>query len=112
MDANTRFLFDLQGYCVIPDAMSAEQLARANAAVDANMHSIQRRGSAEAGEGQGLLSGKSPALVRDQGRGDISGAMTWPSPHGAIFRELVHRRLTPSPVLLVSSAAAPLRADR
>jgi hypothetical protein len=38
--------------------------------------------------------------------------MTWPSPHGAIFRELVHRRLTPSPVLLVSSAAAPLRADR
>ena len=88
MDANTRYLFDLQGYCVIPDVMSAEQLARANDAIDANMHEIKRRGTGQ-GEQSGLLSGSSPALKRERGRGDISGAMAWPAPHGSIFRELL-----------------------
>ena len=85
MDANARYLFDLQGYCVIPNAMTKEQLAKANAAIDANMYTIRRRGE----QGRGDLSGNSPALKRDQGRGDIGGAMTWPGTHGEIFRELL-----------------------
>ena len=41
------------------------------------------------GEESGLLSGGSPALKRERGRGDIGGAMAWPAPHGSIFRELL-----------------------
>ena len=34
MNEQERFLFDLQGFLVVPNALNAEELARLNAAVD------------------------------------------------------------------------------
>ena len=40
MDETQRFLFDLQGYLVIPDVLNADELRRANEAIDANLASV------------------------------------------------------------------------
>ena len=40
MDETQRFLFDLQGYLVIPGVLTADELRRANEAIDANLASV------------------------------------------------------------------------
>jgi len=90
MDDYQRYFFDLNGYLVIEDALSTEEVAACNAAIDANPERIRRR------SGEQLLSGGSRALQAEQGRGDIGGMLTWPKPWCQPFRDLLsHRRVMP-----------------
>eukprot|EP01051_Picozoa_sp_SAG22_P018748 SAG22_NODE_3251_length_1829_cov_11.154913_1_plen_114_part_00 len=98
MNADQRFLFDLQGYLVLPGLLSETQLAAANAAVDLHFESVPpaRRGSDAPGAG-GLLSEGSPGLVGEQGRAEFYGFLGWPPPHCYLFRELMVRAYSQSP---------------
>jgi ectoine hydroxylase-related dioxygenase (phytanoyl-CoA dioxygenase family) len=88
MNEREKYLFDLQGYIVLEDVLSPEQLQACNDAIDAQRATIRRR------SGDELLSGGSQALVGEQGRGDIGGMLTWPAPHCRIWRELlIHPRV-------------------
>ena len=70
MNERERYLFDLQGYIVLEDVLSPDELRACNDAIDAQMDSIQRR------SGDHLLSGGSDALQGDMGRGDIGGMLS------------------------------------
>ena len=83
MNERERYLFDLQGYIVLEDVLSPDELRACNDAIDAQMDSIQRR------SGDHLLSGGSDALQGDMGRGDIGGMLSWPKPHCEIWRALL-----------------------
>lgn len=83
MNDHEKYLFDLQGYIVLENVLSADQLGACNDAIDAQMASIRRR------SGDDLLSGGSNALQGDQGRGDIGGMLSWPKPHCEIWRTLL-----------------------
>lgn len=88
MNEREKYLFDLQGYIVLEDVLSAAQLAACNDAIDAHLPDIRRR------SGDHLLSGGADALKGEQGRGDIGGMLSWPQPHGEIWRDLlVHPRV-------------------
>jgi len=90
MDAYQQYFFDLNGYLVIEDALSPEEVAACNAAIDHNPDHVRRR------TGEQLLSGGSAALAAEQGRGDIGGMLTWPKPWCQPFRDLlVHPSTTP-----------------
>ena len=64
MNDHEKYLFDLQGYIVLEDVLSAGELKACNNAIDARMDTIQRRSD------EHLLSGGSSALKGEQGRGD------------------------------------------
>jgi hypothetical protein len=78
-----RYLFDLNGYIVVPNALTPEQVGALNEAIDHNQDKIRMR------EGELSLSGGSPALKRDHGRGDILGLLVWPKPWCQPFRDLL-----------------------
>ena len=40
MTDDEKYFFDLQGYLVIPDVLNADELRRANEAIDANLASV------------------------------------------------------------------------
>ena len=65
MNDHEKYLFDLQGYIVLEDVLSASELKACNDAIDAQMDTIKRRSD------EHLLSGGSSALKGEQGRGDI-----------------------------------------
>jgi ectoine hydroxylase-related dioxygenase (phytanoyl-CoA dioxygenase family) len=88
-----RYFFDLNGYLVIEDALTPEEVAACNAAIDANQERVRRR------TGDQLLSGGSSALVGKEGRGDLGGMLAWPQPWCQPFRELLSHRSV-MPVLL------------
>ena len=83
MNEREKYLFDLQGYIVLENVLSPEELQAGNDAINAQMASIQRR------SGDHLLSGGSDTLQGDQGRGDIGGMLSWPKPHCEIWRALL-----------------------
>ena len=83
MNEREKYLFDLQGYIVLENVLSPEELQACNDAINAQMASIQRR------SGDHLLSGGSDTLQGDQGRGDIGGMLSWPKPHCEIWRALL-----------------------
>jgi hypothetical protein len=91
VDDYQKYLFDLNGYLVIDDALTPEEVAACNDAIDHNPEQVRRR------TGEQLLSGGSSALVAEQGRGDIGGMLAWPKPWCQPFRDLlVHRSTTPT----------------
>lgn len=83
MDETQRYLFDLNGYVVIENALSPEEVAACNAAIDANRERIRIR------EGEQLLSGGSATLRGERGRGDLGGMLAWPQPGCDPFRRLL-----------------------
>ena len=88
MDDSEKYLFDTHGYLRIEGALSVDELAAANAAIDAHADQIRIRGND--------LANESNALVAEHGRGDLGGMLTWDPPHCDIFRHLIaHPRLTP-----------------
>ncbi len=83
-----KYLFDVHGYIVIEGALSPEQVAEANAAIDHHAESIQIRPND--------LANLSTTLVGKTGRGDLSGMLTWGKPHCDVYRDMIaHPRLTP-----------------
>src|SRR5690242_5501216 len=86
-----RYLFDLNGFLVIEDALTAEEVAACNEAIDANQQRVAIR------SGEQLLSRGSTALQGEQGRGDLGGMLTWPQPWCRPFRNLLdHRSVMPA----------------
>jgi ectoine hydroxylase-related dioxygenase (phytanoyl-CoA dioxygenase family) len=85
-----RYLFDLNGYIVIEGLLTPDEMAVANAAIDAREDTIR------VGTREHSLSGGSPALEGTHGRGDLGGMLAWPEPDCLPFRRaLAHPRLVP-----------------
>ena len=88
MNETEKYLFDVHGYIVIEGALSSEELAAANAAVDHYAAQISIRNND--------LAGLSSTLVGKTGRGDMGGQLTWDKPYCDIFREMmVHPAFVP-----------------
>jgi ectoine hydroxylase-related dioxygenase (phytanoyl-CoA dioxygenase family) len=88
MTDREKYLFDLQGFLVIKDVLTEAEVARLNAALDANWD--QRVDG-------GLPPYTSDAIEGERKpQGMINGMLTWPSPHGEPFHELLaHPNIVP-----------------
>ena len=86
MTEDEKYLFDINGYIVVRDALSADDIALANAAIDRHTEEIRVR------LGELSLSGGSEALRGSTGRGDLDGALTWEEPYGRPFRDMLVNR--------------------
>jgi hypothetical protein len=85
-----KYLFDINGYIVVRDALPAGDIALANAAIDRHVGEIRER------VGELSLSGGSEVLRGSTGRGDLDGALSWEQPYGRPFRDmLVNRTVVP-----------------
>ena len=90
MDDEERYFFDLNGYLVVENALSSEEVAACNEAIDRNADRIRERPEEQS------LSGKSRTLRGQQGRGDLGGMLTWPRPWCQPFRDLLaHPNIVP-----------------
>ena len=86
MTDREKFLFDLQGFLVVRDFLSSEEVDVLNAAVDANQDKIKDDGNSH------------PAgnLVGEFKRGMFSGMLAWDKPWCLPFRELLaHPKIVP-----------------
>ena len=91
MNDHQKYFFDINGYLVIEDALTPEEVRVLNEAIDENTHRIQIR------SGDQLLSAGSPALVAEHGRGDLGGMLNWPKPWCQPFRDLLaHPSIVPA----------------
>jgi ectoine hydroxylase-related dioxygenase (phytanoyl-CoA dioxygenase family) len=88
MTDHEKYLFDLNGYIVVEGMLTAGQVKALNEAIDHNRDQIRVR------EGELSLSGGSPALKREHGRGDILGLLVWPKPWRQPFRDLLSHHRT------------------
>ncbi len=83
-----KYLFDLNGYVVIEGLLSPDEVAAANAVIDARADTIRVRTRDE------TLSGGSSALEGTHGRGELGGLPAGPEPDCLPFRRaLAHPRL-------------------
>ena len=91
MDAYEKYFFDINGYVVVEDMLTAAEVTALNEAIDHNPDQIQLR------EGEQLLSGAAkqhggraaPNLKGTHGRGDIMNILNWPKPWCQPFRDLL-----------------------
>lgn len=91
MTAHEKFLFDLNGYIVVRNVFSPEEVAAANAAIDANAAKLCAREDASLRNAQ---TGSPHAAAGP--RLDMGGMLGWPKPHCDVFRSvLAHPRLVP-----------------
>ena len=88
MNEREKFLFDLQGFLVVPNFLTQADVDELNAAVDANMD--------KCGEDNNHNLGNSKTLVGTHRRGMFTGMLTWPKPWCQPFREIiVHKKAIP-----------------
>ena len=88
MNEREKFLFDLQGFLVVPDFLTQAEVNEFNAAVDANMD--------KRGDDDNHALGDSRTLVGTHRRGMFTGMLTWPKPWCQPFREIiVHKKAIP-----------------
>lgn len=88
-----RYLFDLNGFLVVRGVFTPEEMAAANAAVDARSEKIiERKGELRLGGEEGdPLAGDGVT-----GRADLGGMLGWDAPDRDVFRQvLAHPRLVP-----------------
>ncbi|HIG57532.1 MAG TPA: hypothetical protein EYG11_21620 [Candidatus Latescibacteria bacterium] len=86
MNEDEKYLFDINGYIVVHDALSKADIALCNEAIDHHADQICER------TGKLTLAGGSKALAGTTGRGDLGGALTWPEPYGQPFRNMLDNR--------------------
>ena len=79
-----KYYFDLRGYLVVRQALSAEEVATCNDAID---HFADRTWTRSV-EGGGLARGSS-ALAGTSGRQELGGMLGWPAPYRDPFRGLL-----------------------
>ena len=86
-----KFEFDLNGFLVLRNILSAEEVASANAAIDAHAAELQSRAP------EPLRNAKRGTLHGADGpRLDMGGMIWWDKPHCDAFRRvLVHPKLIP-----------------
>lgn len=94
MTSTERFFFDLNGFLVVRGVLSADEVAAANAAIDAHAVDIKERTL------PGLRNTKAGSALRGEdnapGRCDLGGMLGWSRPHCDAFRSLLaHPRLIP-----------------
>jgi len=88
MTPDEKYLFDLNGYLVVENLLTRDELALANEAIDKHAHQIQIRGDS--------LADNSPTLVGKEPRGELGGLQSFEEPYGRLFRHfLTHPRLVP-----------------
>lgn len=84
------YLFDLNGYLVVEQVLTATEVDEANAAIDHHADSINIR------LGDLSLSGESTTLNGTTGRGDLGGMLGWDEPWRNVFRLMLsHPRIVP-----------------
>jgi ectoine hydroxylase-related dioxygenase (phytanoyl-CoA dioxygenase family) len=81
MSEREKYLFDVQGFLVVRNVLTPDEVARLNAAVDANR---DRRG-----EDGNSGTGNSATLRTGTKRGIFTGMLTWERPWCNPFRELL-----------------------
>ncbi len=88
MTEREKYLFDVQGYLLVRDFLNPEEVARLNAAFDANGDKM--------GEDQNSFVGDSTTLVGQRKRGIFTEMLAWDRPWSDPFRELlVHPKVIP-----------------
>lgn len=96
MSAEDKYLFDLNGYIVLRGVLSDSEVALANEAVDAHLHTLhERTGKLRT---SGLYGRQSEKLAGDgsTGRQDMGGMLGWAKPHCEPFRNFMcHPRIAP-----------------
>ena len=81
MTVREKYVFDVQGYLVVPEFLTPAEVARLNAGIDANREKMT--------EHEGSYLGESKTLVGEAKRGVLSGMMEWAHPWCEPFRELL-----------------------
>ena len=90
MNADEKYLFDLNGYLVIKNVLTPEEVALANEAIDKHNDQARIRPDDQA------LDGGSPELEGEHGRGELGGMLGWEEPWCNPFRHmLAHPTLVP-----------------
>lgn len=88
------FEFDLNGYCVVRGALSAEEVAACNEAIDVHAAEMKERVHPEL---RNTKDGTPLAGDGKTGRMDLSGMLGWPKPQCEPFRKLLaHPKLLPT----------------
>lgn len=88
MTAEEKFLFDLQGFLVVRDFLSDDEVAALNAAIDANAEEIE--------DDRNVNTGGSSTLGGDRKRQSLAGLLTFEQPWCQPFRDLLaHPKLLP-----------------
>ncbi|MEE3193077.1 MAG: phytanoyl-CoA dioxygenase family protein [Candidatus Poribacteria bacterium] len=81
MNADERYLFDLMGYVIIPDVLTAEEVKQCNQAIDHHIGQLR--------EMPNSLAGGSEALAGTSHRKDMGGMLSWDRPWCEPFRQLL-----------------------
>ena len=90
MNEEELYLFDLNGYLVVEQVLTAAEVDEANAAIDRHADGINIR------LGDLSLSGESTTLGGTTGRGDLGGMLGWEKPWREVFRRMLsHPRIVP-----------------
>jgi ectoine hydroxylase-related dioxygenase (phytanoyl-CoA dioxygenase family) len=90
MTEDEKYLFDLNGYLVVENVLTSDEVARANEAIDRQQDRIRIRPPEQS------LSRGSPGLAGTQGRGELGGVLDWETPWCEPFRAmLAHPRIVP-----------------
>lgn len=93
MTDTEKFFFDLNGFLVVRGALTAEEVAAANTAIDAHAADIKERRDSSL---RNTKAGSSLSGDGVTGRLDLGGMLGWPQPHCRPFRSLLaHPRLAP-----------------
>ena len=88
MNEREKFLFNLQGFLIVPSFLIQEEIDELNTTVNANMDKQLEDGNSSTGDSQ--------TLVGTHKRGMFSGMLTWPKPWCHPFREIiVHQKAIP-----------------
>ena len=85
-----RFLFDLNGFHVVRGALSLEEVAAANRAIDTRDFQERKGALRTAADGTAFTGD------RTTGRFDLAGMLGWEEPHRNVFRSILnHPSLVP-----------------
>ena len=89
-----RYLFDLNGYIIVRNVFTAEEIDAANKAIDLHADQmLERTGPLKLNNAYGV---KGDNLSGSKGRFDMGGLLTWEQPHSQTFRKLLtHEKLIP-----------------
>lgn len=87
MNEREKYLYDIQGYLVVPNFLTPEEVDRLNESFDANRDKMGEDGNSFIGNSTTLTGHK---------RGLYSGMLEWEKPHSQPFRDLlVHKKSIP-----------------
>ena len=90
MNSEERYLFDLNGYLVIENVLTENEVLVANQAIDRHQNQIQIRSSDD------TLDGGSQNLSGQHGRGELHGLLNLETPWCNPFREMIaHPKIIP-----------------